>query len=91
MAADTTRWHCFGQRVGRGTRNDDHNLLYSGRLQWNFLGRDVPMRQTDVQRTAKPSASLGVAAAYNIGRCTRWSSSGCGNLDGFASPRSHTS
>ena len=69
---------------GRGVTNDDNNLLYTGRLQWNFLGRDVAYRQTDVERTQKPSAALGVAAAYNIGRCTRWSSSGCGSLDGFA-------
>ncbi len=68
---------------GRGTLNDDNKLLYAGRLQWNMLGRDVALRQTDVERTEKLSIALGVGAAYNIGRCTRWSSSGCGNLDGF--------
>jgi phosphate-selective porin OprO/OprP len=69
---------------GRGVENDDNNLMYTGRLQWNFLGRDVPLRQTDVERTPKPAASLAFAAATTQGECTRWSSSGCGNLDGFA-------
>ena len=70
---------------GRGVDNDDNNLLYSGRLQWNFLGRDLPFRQTDVERTELPTASLAVGAATHKGVCTRWSSSGCGNLDGFTS------
>ncbi len=66
--------------------NDDNNMMYVGRLQWNFLGRDLALRQTDVERTEKPTGSLSVAAATTTGRCTRWSSSGCGNLDGFTSP-----
>jgi len=71
---------------GRGVSNEDNNMMYVGRLQWNFLGRDLELRQTDVERTEKPTASLAVAAATHTGRCTRWSSSGCGNLDGFTSP-----
>ena len=71
---------------GRGVQNDDNNLMYAGRLQWNFLGRDLALRQTDVERTDKPTGSLAVGGATNRGVCTRWSSSGCGNLDGFAGP-----
>ena len=71
---------------GRGVINDDNNLMYVGRLQWNFLGRDLKLRQTDVERTEKPTGSLSGAVAQTIGRCTRFSSSGCGNLDGFTSP-----
>jgi len=71
---------------GRGVRNDDNNMMYVGRLQWNFLGRDLAFRQTDVERTEKPTGSLSVAASTTTGKCTRWSSSGCGNLDGFSSP-----
>jgi phosphate-selective porin len=71
---------------GRGVSNEDDNMMYVGRLQWNFLGRDLALRQTDVERTPKPTASLAVGAATQTGRCTRWSSSGCGNLDGFTSP-----
>ena len=72
---------------GRGVTNDDNNLMYAGRLQWNFLGRDLALRQTDVERTELPTASLAFGGATHKGVCTRWSSSGCGELDGFASPR----
>jgi hypothetical protein len=71
---------------GRGRRNDDNNMMYTGRIQWNFLGRDLAFRQTDVERTEKPTGSLAIAASKHTGVCTRWSSSGCGSLDGFASP-----
>jgi len=71
---------------GRGVRNTDNNLMYVGRLQWNFLGRDLGLRQTDVEFTELPTASLAFGASTTIGSCTRWSSSGCGNLDGFTSP-----
>lgn len=71
---------------GRGVHNNDDNMLYVGRLQWNFLGRDLALRQTDVEFTQHPTASLAFGAASTQGACTRWSSSGCGNLDGFSSP-----
>jgi len=71
---------------GRSVQNEGKDHMYMGRLQWNFLRRDVPFRQSDVDFTEKPAASLAVAAATNTGRCTRWSSSGCGNLDGFEKP-----
>jgi len=71
---------------GRGVVGDDNSMMYAGRLQWNFLGRDLPTRQTDVEFTEKTTASLAFGAMTTEGRCTRWSSSGCGNLDGFDSP-----
>jgi hypothetical protein len=71
---------------GRGVRNDDNNMMYAGRLQWNFLGRDLGLRQTDVERTELPTGSLAFGGATNTGKCTRWSSSGCGRLDGFTAP-----
>ena len=71
---------------GRGVRGDDDNLMYQGRLQWNFLGRDLPWKQTDVEYTEQLAGSLAFGAVTTRGRCTRWSSSGCGNLDGFAKP-----
>ncbi|MFT5443344.1 MAG: phosphate-selective porin OprO/OprP [Myxococcota bacterium] len=71
---------------GRGVANDDNSLMYTGRVQWNFLGRDLDLRQTDVERTELPTASLAFGVATNKGACTRWSSGGCGNLDGFARP-----
>ncbi len=71
---------------GRGNSNDDDSLMYAGRLQWNFMGRDLALRQTDVEFTDKPTGSLAFGAATNQGRCTRWSSSGCGRLDGYLAP-----
>ncbi len=69
---------------GRGVKNDDSDMMYMGRLQWNFMGRDLKFRQSDVEYTKQPTGSLAFAGATTIGKCTRWSSSGCGNLDGFA-------
>ncbi len=71
---------------GKSVNNPDDNLMYMGRLQWNFLGRDLSWRQTDVEFTEKPTGSLAIAGFTNTGACTRWSSSGCGNLDGFERP-----
>ncbi len=71
---------------GRGVRNTSSDLMYVGRLQWNFLGRDLGLRQTDVEFTEDPTASFALGASTVTGACTRWSSSGCGNLDGFESP-----
>ena len=71
---------------GRGVSNDDDGLMYIGRLQWNFLGRDLKLKQTDVEYTEKPTGSIDFGIATGTGRCTRWSSSGCGNLDGFTRP-----
>lgn len=70
---------------GRSVRNASNDHLYMGRLQWNFLGRDLAWRQTDVEYTEKPTGSFAIAGYTNTGPCTRWSSSGCGNLDGFES------
>ncbi|MBI3297282.1 MAG: porin [Elusimicrobia bacterium] len=64
--------------------NDDAEPLYLGRYQWNFLGRDLPFSQSDVEHHEKPAGSLAFAAATNQSRSTRFSSGGGGNLDGFA-------
>lgn len=69
---------------GRAVNNDDQDMLYMGRLQWNFLGRDLKWRQSDVGFHEKPAGSIAIAAATNEGKCTKWSSSGCGNLSGFS-------
>ncbi len=71
---------------GRGVRNIDEDMMYSGRLQWNFFGRDLSWRQTDVEYTDKPTGSFAIGGMTTNGPCTRWSSSACGNLDGFTSP-----
>ena len=84
--ADMRYWAGVYTGEGRGVQNDDGDMMYAGRLQWNFLGRDLKWSQTDVEFTEKPTGSLAFGYATHEGRCTRWSSGGCGNLDGFASP-----
>ena len=74
---------------GRGmAKNDDDNMMYVGRLQWNVFGRELKWRQSDVSFHKKPTASISFGAYTNKGKCTRWSSGGCGNLSGFESPKS---
>jgi phosphate-selective porin len=70
---------------GRGEANDDGNMMYFGRYQWNFLGRDLKWSQSDVEYHEQPTGSVAFGAYTTIGKCTRWSSSGCGSLPGFTS------
>ena len=65
---------------GRGEANDDANMMYFGRYQWNFLGRDLKWTQSDVEYHKQPTGSIAFGAYTTIGKCTRWSSSGCGTL-----------
>ena len=83
---DFSWWAGVMNGDGRGVKNNSDGLMYMGRLQWNFLGRDLAFRQTDVEFTELPTGTLALAGFTNTGNCTRWSSSGCGNLDGFESP-----
>ncbi|MDO6759520.1 porin [Tamlana sp. 2_MG-2023] len=70
--------------TGRGsTENDDNKLLYVGRLQWNFLGREVSMSGSDLEHVTKPEALIAFAAATNTSPYTRFSQSGGGQLEGF--------
>ena len=75
-------WYHLGVFTGsgRGEANDDDNMMWVGRLQWNFLGRDLKSSQSDVKYHKNPTASVAFGAYTNIGKCTRWSSSGCGTL-----------
>lgn len=75
---------------GRGEANDDDNMMYFGRYQWNFLGRDLRWSQSDVTYHELPTGSLAFGAYTTIGKCTRWSSSGCGSLPGFTSDSAAT-
>jgi phosphate-selective porin len=75
---------------GRSVNNDSGENMYMGRLQWNFLGRDLKWRQSDVSYHIEATGQLAFAYATNNGRCTRWSSSGCGNLSSFSPPASTT-
>jgi hypothetical protein len=71
--------------TGRGGELDgDHSPMYVGRWQWNFLKRHLGYAQSDIDRYRKPRGSFAVAGMRNIGRYTRFSSAGGGQLPGFA-------
>ena len=68
---------------GRAVDNANEQMMKMARLQWNVLGRDLKWRQSDVKRHEKPALQIAGGWAGNKGPCTKWSSSGCGNLGGF--------
>lgn len=65
---------------GRGEANDDDNMMWMGRLQWNIFGRELAFSQSDVEYHEQPTGNLAFGGYTNIGKCTSWSSSGCGTL-----------
>ena len=65
---------------GRGEANDDDQLMYMARLQWNIFGRKLKWEQIDIKYHKNPAATLAIGGYTNVGKCTRWSSSGCGTL-----------
>jgi len=67
------------------THNDDKHMLYMGRIQWNFLGRDVPFSQSDVNYSQLPIASIAFAGAHNITDRFKFpTASRAGTVDGVA-------
>jgi phosphate-selective porin OprO and OprP len=82
-AADMRYYAGIFNGEGRSINNSGAEMMKMVRLQWNPLGRDLKWRQSDVKRHEKPTLSIAGAWAGNKGNCTRWSSSGCGGLDGL--------
>lgn len=79
--SDLNYWVSILTGTGRGSRtNDDNNLMYVGRVQWNFLGRALPYTNSDIARREKPEAYLAVAGVTNQSPYTRFSQSGGGQL-----------
>ncbi len=57
--------------LGVGERNnDDGNMMYSGRLQWNALGGEMKFSQSDLDFHAQPALNISVAANTNKSKCT---------------------
>ena len=50
---------------GRGEANDDANMMYMGRLQWNFLGRDLKWTQSDIKYHEATSRKRGFCGLYH--------------------------
>jgi len=57
--------------------------MYFGRLQWNFLGREVSFEGSDLEISPRPAAIVAVAAVTNRSPYTRFSQAGGGTLEGF--------
>ena len=82
--ADFNYWAAALTGTGMGAKtNDDKNLMYFGRLQWNFLGRPLNFEGGDLEYHEKPAAIIAVAALTNQSPYTRFSQSGGGSLEGF--------
>lgn len=56
--------------------NPTNNLMYIGHLQWNFLGREMPVTESDTRFHQKPVGEIGISGASYKGVYTNFSSSG---------------
>ncbi|MFH6942507.1 OprO/OprP family phosphate-selective porin [Flavobacterium sp. FlaQc-50] len=82
--ADFNYWVAALTGTGRGnTKNDDQNLMYFGRAQWNFLGRTLDFEGGDLEFHEKPAAIIALAGVTNRSPYTRFSQAGGGSLEGF--------
>lgn len=82
--ADLTYHTSILTGTGRGSfDNDDKNLMYVGRLQWNFLGRELGMTSSDLDYHEKPTALIALGALTNRSPFTRFSQAGGGQLIGY--------
>jgi hypothetical protein len=68
---------------GRVGQSDDSDLMWLGKLQWNFFGRFLRNSQGNLEKSDKPVGALAIAALKNRSPYTRFSSGGGGQLDGF--------
>lgn len=81
---DFNYWLAVTTGTGRGSfENDDKNLMYFGRLQWNFFGRELGFESSDLEIHKKPAGILAISAVTNRSQFTRFSTSGGGSLFGF--------
>jgi phosphate-selective porin OprO and OprP len=82
--ADFNYWVAVLTGTGRGSfTNDDSNLMYFGRTQWNFLGRPLDFEGSDVSIHKKPAGIFAFSAVTNRSPYTRFSQSGGGALEGY--------
>lgn len=72
--------------TGRGITSVDESdgtPMLMARYQWNFLKRDLPHSQSDIEYHETPAASLAFGTLSNRSRYTRFSGSGAGQIIGF--------
>ncbi len=81
---DFNYWVAALTGTGRGNvQNDDSNLMYFGRWQWNFFGRPLEFEGGDLEIHEKPTGIIALAAVTNRSPYTRFSQAGGGSLEGF--------
>lgn len=81
---DFNYWTAILTGTGRGnTQNDDNNLMYFGRVQWNVLGGGLGFEGSDLDITEKPKAFISLSGVTNRSPYTRFSSAGGGELLGY--------
>ncbi len=81
---DFNYWISILAGTGRGNqRNDDGNLMYMTRLQWNFLGESLDFTGSDLSYHEKLGAIIAIAGVTNQSPYTRFSQSGGGQITGF--------
>lgn len=57
--------------LGIGERNnDDGNMMYSGRLQWNAMGGEMKSSQSDTEFHEQPALNISFAMNTNQSKCT---------------------
>src|SRR5690606_34690299 len=69
--------------VRSSNQNDDTNLMYFGRDQWNMYVSEYKFSGSDIETSEKPVAIIALAGVTNRGSFTRFSSAGGGHLEGF--------
>ncbi|MBN8219834.1 MAG: hypothetical protein J0L53_02870 [Spirochaetes bacterium] len=65
--------YVVGVFAGRGVGerlNDDTNLMYAARLQWNAIGDPIEFTQSDYKSTQKWQLNIAAGAATNQSNCT---------------------
>jgi phosphate-selective porin len=81
---DFNYWAGAFMGTGRGNReNDDADLMYLLRGQWNFFGRLLKFTGSDLEFHEKAAGLIALAVVTNKSPYTSFSQSGGGQLPGF--------
>jgi phosphate-selective porin len=81
---DFNYWAGVFMGTGRGSKeNDDANLMYMLRTQWNFFGRPIKFSGSDLDYHEDATGIIALAAITNRSPYTSFSQAGGGELPGF--------
>lgn len=83
-ALNFSYWASVFTGMGRGgNRNDDNNLMYMMRWQWNPNGKELSFSGSDLKFHEKFTSSVALAGVTNTSPYTAFSTRGGGQLFGF--------